>query len=54
MFSHDTFENEGMLDLWVEDHPKTAITLTTDFKTGYKDTWKSKDLTFKDNKSKKK
>jgi len=51
MFSYDTYESEGMLDLWRKEHKDDKITLVTDFKTDYKDKWASEDKTDTYNKS---
>lgn len=51
MFSYDTYESEGMLELWVEKNPDKKIELGTDFKTSTKEQWSNTDLTFKNNKS---
>lgn len=51
MFSYDTYESEGLLDLWREKNPDTTITLQTDFKSSVQEQWKNTDPTFKNNKS---
>lgn len=40
MFSYDTYESEGMFEMWHKDHPNDAITSTIDFKSGYTEKWK--------------
>ena len=51
MFSYDTYESEGLLELWREKNPNADITLNTDFKSSVKEQWKNTDPTFKNNKS---